>query len=188
MQVTTRTSRRLAQEESPSMSSRRLPRSFYARSLLPFTLVASLAVATPACAEVFHPLTPAALAERGTHRYPGVDRDKATDACAVALETLGYKVTMKDPATGLVKTAPKTIMVSAVGHGATADVTEDGLAWSLAVEQSGSDVVVHATPRGFRNGSEMHEENVWVAEAIDSKFDDLWHEVDGVLRLPTTPM
>jgi hypothetical protein len=154
---------------------------------LGLVLAAALATLAPACVS-YHPLTPAELSLRGTHRYPGVARERATDACAVALATLGYQVTLKEPESGVIKTAPKVIMVSATGGPGYANATEDGLAWSVDVEQAGSDSVVHATPRGFRNGTEMHEENMWVAEAIDGKFDDLWHEVDGVLKIPSSAM
>ncbi|MEO6575029.1 MAG: hypothetical protein ABIP89_14390 [Polyangiaceae bacterium] len=127
-------------------------------------------------------LTPAQLAERGTHRYPNVSRENGTEACASALSTLGYKVTVMRPDTGLIKTAPATIMVSATGGAGYANTSEDGLAWGIVVETSGSDVVVHATPRGFRNGSELHDANMWTAEIMDAKFQDLWREVDGTLN------
>jgi hypothetical protein len=162
-------------------------------TILRLVTVATLALSVPACGfwPTYHPLTAAQLADLGTHRYPGVTRDKATDACATALATLGYNVTVKEPGTGVIKTAPKTISVSssgsAYGHSMSASVTEDGLAWSVSVEQSGDDAVVHATPRGFRNGSEMHEDNMWVAEAIDGKFKDLWTEVDGAIGAKTAP-
>lgn len=162
-------------------------------TLLRLVAAATLAVSAQACGffPTYHPLTTAQLAELGTHRYPGVTRDKATEACATALATLGYNVTVKQPDTGLIKTAPKTISVSssgsAYGHSMSASVTEDGLAWSVSVEQSGDDAVVHAMPRGFRNGSEMHEENMWVAETIDGKFKDLWTEVDGAMGAKTAP-
>lgn len=68
------------------------------------------------------------------------------------------------------KTSPATMMTSATGNASQAEVVEDGLAWSLAVEATGGDVVVHATPRGFRNGSEVHDEGMWVAEVMDAKY------------------
>ena len=129
-------------------------------------------------------LTPAQVAERGTHRYANVSREAGTEACATALSTLGYKVTVKRTESGVVRTAPATIMVSATGGAGYANASEDGLAWGIVVEPSGADVVVHATPRGFRNGSELHDANMWTAEIMDAKFQDLWREVDGTLNVP----
>ena len=133
-----------------------------------------------------HPLTPAQLADLGAHRYPGVTREHATEACAAALATLGYNVTVREPATGIIKTAPRTIATTATGGRYSASVTDDGLAWTVAVEPSGSDVVVHVTPRGYRNGSEVHAENMWVAEVMNDKFKDLWTEVDSNLGARAT--
>jgi hypothetical protein len=45
-------------------------------------------------------------------------------------------------------------------------------------------------PRGFRNGSEIDQEGVWVAEVMDAKFRDLWREIEnnlGVLQAPASP-
>jgi hypothetical protein len=145
-----------------------------------FVLCCFLALVVPACGH-YTVLSPAQLTERGTHRYGNTSREKATEACATALSTLGYKVTVKQPESGIVKTAPASMMTSATGGAGYANVTEDGLAWSLVVEPSGSDVVIHAKPRGFRNGSEMQDEGMWVAEVMDGKFGDLWREIDGTL-------
>ncbi len=146
-----------------------------------FILCCLLALVVSACTH-YTVLSPAQLSERGTHRYANTSREKVIEACAAALATLGYKVTVKQPESGVVKTAPASIMTSATGGGGYASVTEDGLAWSLVVETSGADVVVHATPRGFRNGSEVQDEKMWVAEVMDGKFRDLWREIDGTLK------
>jgi hypothetical protein len=144
-------------------------------------LCSALAFVIPACGPHYTTLSPAQLTERGTHRYANATREKATEACAVALATLGYKVTVKQPESGVVKTAPSSIMTSATGGAGYADVTEDGLAWSIAIDSAGSDVVVHATPRGFRNGSEVRDDGMWVAEVMDAKFGDLWREMGATL-------
>ena len=148
-----------------------------------FVLCVFFAVAAPGC---FPPvLTPAQLTERGTRRYANVRREKATEAAATALATLGYVVTVEDRASGVVKTAPLKILSTMTitdGEG-SATTTEDRLAWILTVEASGPDVVVHAVPRGFRNGSELHDANMWQAEVMNAKFQDLWREIDETLRM-----
>ena len=75
----------------------------------------------------------------------------------------GYTVTVKER--GVVKTAPQVVARSASGGAGYARETEDGLAWSFAILPEGDGVVVHATPRGFRNGSEQHGD-IWVAEDL----------------------
>jgi hypothetical protein len=127
-------------------------------------------------------LTPAQMTERETRHYPGVDREKAIAAVATALDTLGYKVTVRMPEKGVVKTAPKTVSVSATSNGYTASATEDQLAWTITVGSAGTESVVRAVPRPFRNGNEIGEgEMKWAAEAIDPKFRDLWKELDAAL-------
>jgi len=159
----------------------KLPNSFtpFAHRLLAL----ALGIALSACATGphVHPLTEAQLAERGTHRYPSADVGTVTNACARALAALGYDVVTRDEQQGVVKTAPKTFEVRVVGNGYYAQASEDGLAWNVQVEGSASGAVLHATPRAFRNGSEIRRRDVWVAEAIDDKFADLWSEMDGAL-------
>ena len=130
----------------------------------------------------FTVLSPAQLSAKGTHRYGNSSKEQVTGACTVALTTLGYKVTVSEPAAGIVKTAPSSIMTSATGGPGYANVTDDGLAWSIVVESAGGSIVVHATPRAFRNGTEVHKEGIWVAEVMDAKFADLWRELDETLR------
>ena len=120
-------------------------------------------------------------------RYANTSRENATEACATALSTLGYRVTVKVPETGIVKTAPASVRTSASGGPGYANITEDGLAWGIVVESSGVDAVVHATPRGFRNGSELQNDSQWVAEIMDAKFRDLWREIDGTLGAQPPP-
>ena len=147
-------------------------------------VVKSLSVASMifigACAS-YTPLNQSELSERGTHRYPNVSRERLTEASATALATLGYRVTVKQSRKGLVRTAPATIMTSAYGTNYAANLQEDGLAWSMRIDKSGKGAVIHAQPRGFRNGSEYHDDGMWVAEVMDAKFKDLWREIDSSL-------
>jgi hypothetical protein len=126
-------------------------------------------------------LSPAQLSAKGTHRYGNSSKEQVTGACTTALTTLGYKVTVSEPGSGVVKTAPSSIMTSATGGAGYANVTDDGLAWSIVVEATDGGIVVHATPRAFRNGTEIHEKGIWVAEVMDAKFADLWRELDETL-------
>ena len=155
------------------------------------SLSALLLVVVSSCAHSPHytAYTAPQLAAKGTHQVAGKDVAATVEALVVSLTTLGYRVTLKDPERGIVKTSAKPMMTSSttVATGsqysatASSEVVEDGLAWALQVEASGSDAVVHATPRGFRNGSEMHAEGMWVPEVMDPKFLDLWSELDSTL-------
>ena len=149
-------------------------------------LVLAAAFAAVSCAH-YTPYTAQQLIDRGTHCIAGVSAAQALDGSATALTTLGYTVTLKNAEQGVVKTAPKTIMVSATGVGNSANATDDGIAWSIQIETAGGDVVLHAVPRAFRNGSEIHDEGIWVAEVMDSKFQDLWNEIDSTLGVKPAP-
>lgn len=126
-----------------------------------------------ACAIGVTPLSKADLDKRSTRSFPAVTVAKAVEASRVALATLGYSVTLTNPSLGLVKTGPR-IMYSR-------DAQRDELAWTLHVEAVGAGVLVRAVPRAFRNGTEMTGENVWVAEIIDPKFNDLWRELGSTI-------
>lgn len=150
----------------------------------PLSLVTLLFLVTSGCAH-YTPYTAPQLAAKGTHPARGQSVASTVEAAAVSLTTLGYRITVKDTERGIVKTSARPIMTSATTSGgqysASSEVVEDGLAWALLVEADGSGAVVHATPRGFRNGSELHDEGMWVAEVMDAKFNDLWAELDSTL-------
>lgn len=137
-------------------------------------------------------LGPAELQQRGTRSFAGVSREAAVEASAVALESLGYRVTQRAADAGLVKTAPKEIFAEAhtdtdvkrspisdrvSGAESTTTVQRDALAWTLRITPSGDGVTILATPRAYRNGDEIDDPNAFVAEVMDPKFAALWREV-----------
>ena len=67
------------------------------------------------------------------------------------------------------------------GNSGSAEVQDDSLAWTVQVTNGSGGAHIRAVPRGFRNGSEMRGDDIWVAKVIDPKFDDFWHEVDSNL-------
>ena len=141
------------------------------------------------CASCMTVLSPEEMQNRGTREYTRVKAEEAVSACSVALDTLGYRVTVSDAKSGIIRTAPKSFMVTTSGTvsgsasyaNVATEVQEDGLAWVIQVKRSGEKTVVRATPHGFRNGSEMHKEKMWVAEVMDSKFADLWGQIEANL-------
>jgi len=141
------------------------------------TAMLSLSLLFAGC---FHMLTPTELSDRGTRVFKKVAVSRATNACAEALETLGYKVTVKALEVGMVTTAPKVIMVSASGGNGYAAMTEDALSWSVNVKTKGNVLRVHAVPRGFRNGSDISQRGM-PDVVIDPKFNDLWNELASTL-------
>ena len=153
--------------------------------------VALLAVGLAGCTS-YTVLGPAEMQQRGTRSFPGVTREKAVEASAVALESLGYKVTQRSADAGLVKTAPLEIFVEAhteteversvitdrvSGAQSTTTAQRDALAWTLRVTPSGDGVTILATPRAYRNGDAIDDPNAFVAEIMDPKFAGLWREV-----------
>jgi hypothetical protein len=146
-----------------------------------------MVAASSGCAGLFYsPMTAAEVREHGTRRYAHLPPDKVTQACATALDTLGYRVTVSR--VGLVKTAPKVVMTSASGSYGYATATEDSLAWTVSVRTVGPEAVVVAQPRGYRNGTEMVGERVWTAQILDPKLHDLWRELDGNLEMTGRPI
>ena len=131
----------------------------------------------------YHLLTPAELASRGTRQFSQTTQTQAVEATASALETLGYKVTLKVPETGLLKTAPKVFVVYATGNASSATAHEDAVAWNVQVEPASTGVVIHASPRGFRNGTEITERGM-PDVVIEPKFRDLWKEISSSLGSP----
>ena len=115
-----------------SVSSLRLLGRTVAR-LLPLAVAATT---LPACMRT---ITPDEIAQRGTKPYPGKSPAQVMKASVVALKTLGFDVVAADG--GKVKTAPKTIQVTAVGGAYSASSYEDALAWTLANRDSELDLL-----------------------------------------------
>lgn len=164
-------------------------------------LASGFSLSAVACFTSYTTLTPAQLKERGTGTYTNVTVERGVEAVASALTTLGYKVTVKDVQAGIVKTAPREIMVSStatatrgVGFNdrtvtAQAETTKDELAWRVTVRAEGTGVRIEAEPRGFRNGSEISDQQgMWTAEIMDPKFRDISRELSDVLgaKAPAT--
>ncbi|HEY4117166.1 MAG TPA: hypothetical protein VGM56_04900 [Byssovorax sp.] len=156
------------------------------RPVLLACVLATSVAALPGCFAMVQPLTAAEVAERGTRRFDGATREKTTEAIATSLTTLGYKVTVASPETGVVKTAPKTVFVSAsaqgYGYSSTVAAEEDQIAWAIRVESTERGSLVHAVPRGYRNGTELTENDMsWVPAILDPKLRDIWNEVASTL-------
>ncbi len=145
-------------------------------------LFVSIASLLTGCALFFTPLTKEELSQRGKRHFSKVGSERLTRVTTVALQSLGYHVTVTDSSTGLIRTAPHSMIVSATGSSGGANVTEDGLAWVVRIGEDSSGNFVQATPRGFRNGSEMRAEGIWIASIIDPKFEDLWREIEETLH------
>jgi TonB family protein len=123
-------------------------------------------------------ITPAEIEQRGTKPYPGKSPAQVMKASVVALKTLGFDVVVADA--GKVKTAPKTIQVSAVGGAYSATAIEDALAWTLDVDAASDGSVIHAHPRSYRNGQPLDERNLGY-NYMSHAFSDLFKEIDDNL-------
>jgi hypothetical protein len=140
--------------------------------LLPFAIAATT---LPACMRT---ITPDEIEQRGTKPYPGKSPAQVMKASVVALKTLGFDVVVADG--GKVKTAPKTIQVTAVGGAYSASSYEDALAWTLDVDAASDGSVIHAHPRSYRNGQPLDERNLSY-NYMSHAFSDLFKEIDGNL-------
>jgi hypothetical protein len=139
---------------------------------------ATFAVPAAALSACMRTITPAEIEQRGTKPYPGKGPAQVMKASVVALETLGFKVVVAEG--GKVKTAPKTIQVSAVGGAYSATAIEDALSWTLDIDAASDGTVIHAHPRSYRNGQPLDERNLGY-NYMSHAFDDLFREIDDNL-------
>jgi hypothetical protein len=142
--------------------------------LLPF------AIAATTLAACMRTITPDEIEQHGTKPYPGKSQAQVMKASVVALKTLGFEVVVADAASGKVKTAPKTIQVSAVGGAYSATAIEDALSWTLDVDAASNGSVIHAHPRSYRNGQPLDERNLGY-NYMNRAFTDLFKEIDDNL-------
>jgi hypothetical protein len=143
------------------------------------TLVLVIVLATlSGCFSALRPrvMTAEEMARHGTRVY-SADVTTGLKAATVALETLGFVITLSDPATGTIKTAPRHMV--ATSYGST--VYRDELAWVLVVSSHASGVQVLATPHAYTNGTEVPNERI-AANFLEEKFDTLWKELDSDVR------
>jgi hypothetical protein len=135
-------------------------------------------VALTACVSVMRPrmLTASELAQRGTRVY-STDATTAMRAATVALQSLGFEITISDSASGTIKTAPRDIMMAASGGA----LYRDELAWTLTISSHASGIQVVATPQVYTNGTKLELTQV-PADAIEPKFTTLWNELDADMK------
>lgn len=123
------------------------------------------------------PATPAELQDWGTRTYSGTSKAAAFKACVTAVRTQGYDVVTADAGLGQVRTAPKTVSVTAVATSSyTAAATSNQLAWDLDVTTSPAGTVVHATPRGYSAGQEVPAtkmNSAYVKKALETLFSEI---------------
>jgi hypothetical protein len=142
-------------------------------------LAAIIVLAMSGCVAAFRPrmLTANELAQRGTRVY-SADVPTGMRAAAVALQTLGFEITVNDPASGTIKTAPRDMMMSASGS----TVYRDELAWVVVVTADATrGIQVLATPHAYSNGTEVAPTEI-PADAIEPKFATLWNELDADMK------
>ncbi len=66
--------------------------------------------------------------------------------------------------------------------------SRDEISWTLNFRDAGNVVTVRAIPRGYKNGSEVTGDKVWVDRVLDPRFNDLWNELSATLQVaPQSP-
>jgi hypothetical protein len=149
--------------------------------------LASVSATTIACGgPSYKVMSPADIQQMGTKQYPQTP-EVVFKATAQALETLGYKVTVASPEKGKLKTAPKTIMSTAVASGnrysAVASSTEDGLGWDITIAANGNGTAVVAAPKAYSNGVDLSDQpSAITQEAVEPHFRTLFRELDSNLK------
>jgi hypothetical protein len=125
-------------------------------------------------------LGPKEVATLGRKSYGTRSRAEVLQACKVALETLGYKLTLVDFAGGRLKTAPKTVAVVASGGRYSAVAQENAVAWSLELKQGSGSLTLQATPRAFGGGVENPKPR-WPEDYARTMFQQLFAEIESNL-------
>jgi len=132
-------------------------------------------------------MTPAELAQAGTHPYAGRSRAQVFRAATLALRTEGYEIVSADEGSGRIKTAAKTIGAQAVAVSRSyAVATETSFGWSIDVTAKGNGAVLHAEPRGYQ-GSQLYEPTQMNADWLDRAFATLYKDVDANLPASSAP-
>lgn len=121
----------------------------------------------------------------GRRAYAGVDKPKVVAATKLALETLGYRVTVADPATGRIKTAPKVAVVvgtaTTVGGTTSVSTSQNAIAWIVDVEAAERGARVIAVPRAYANGNPIAEHEPWDRDYAVRAFQALFDEIESNL-------
>ena len=146
-------------------------------ALLSTVMLCGAATALVGCPRA---ITPAEIDRNGTKTFYGRSPGQVANATIAALRTLGYEVTVADVSGGKLKTAPKLVVVHAVGNSYGATAYRDELAWSIELVKASDGTVVRLTPRFFRNGQPLDNSMV-SADPLNKAFADLFREIDSNL-------
>jgi hypothetical protein len=124
-------------------------------------------------------VTPAEVQALGRRPLPGRKQAETVKAVNTALRTLGFEVVVTDAGSGRVKTAPKPIVVHAVGYGGAAVAVSNEIAWTVDVSPSPDGVVVQLTPRASSAGQSY--DGPWDADYVEKSISDLFAEIESDL-------
>lgn len=129
-------------------------------------------------------MMPAEVRATGTRSLPGHRKAEVLKATSLALRSLGHQVIAEDVSSGRVRTAPKAMVIHAVGGGGTAMAVSNEIAWDGAVDGEDGGVRVRATPRAISAG-QVYEGNwdaAYATEAIDDVYRDIQANLGSVTR------
>lgn len=150
-----------------------------------FTVVVAVASATPLSGCYVGPtMTPAEVKAAGTRSLPGHHKAEVVKATSLALRSLGYQVIAEDGNAGRVKTAPKPMVIHAVGGGGYATAVTSEIAWDVEIEGEAGGARVRAMPRAISAG-QIYEGNwdaAYATKAIDNVYSEIQANLGGVTR------
>jgi hypothetical protein len=132
-------------------------------------------------------VSPKEVEAMGTRTFKGTSSAAVLDATSVAVKTLGYQLTLVDRKGGRLKTAPKVVVVTAVGNGYSAVASETAVAWNIRVTSTGNKTVVTAHPRAFSGGQELVKQR-WDKKYVKTMFRQLFKEVESNLGRKAEPL
>ena len=141
-------------------------------------------------------MTPELIATRGTHSFAG-ERGKVFAATVGALKVLGYEVVVSDEATGVIKTAPTR--ASSVEHteseamrpnASNSTLVTYTRSYAIQLTDDHGQTRVEATPRLFKNGSEISGGRSWDTSGADGenqRWYQLFREIASNLNAAAPP-
>ncbi len=124
-------------------------------------------------------VTPAEVQALGRRPLPGRNQAETVKAVNTALRTLGFEVVVADAGAGRIKTAPKAIVIHAVGSAGAAVAVSNEIAWTVDVSPATDGVVVQLTPRASSAGQSY--DGPWNADYVEKSISDLFAEIESDL-------
>jgi len=146
-------------------------------------LLSLLFVGLVGCAHLV-PMTPEIVQQNGRTTFSG-NREKVFQAVQEALDSLNVGVAIAKPDTGLIVSKRFVLASYAVRGRYVATANEDTIQYDITVKpMSDAEVEVVVAPRGYHNGMEVTDREVWQLDGPEgqrTRWQQLFNEIRKML-------